>query len=175
MNQSQAGAIPVRHPDVLVAERNGTGLLSRHDAGSIPAGDTNEEHSWPMMRLVSQRRCLRRETDSISVWVAATAMGRRVMATYEPPKLEERVRFLRGLPRGERETTMTCTFCAGPAHPATGCVYGPRTIACRACTEQFWRWLRAHTNKMPRRRADRPGPTISFYEAAAKFRDTTGR
>ena len=23
--------------------------------------------------------------------------------------------------------TIACTFCAGPAHPATGCVYGPNT------------------------------------------------
>lgn len=55
-----------------------------------------------------------------------------------------------------------CTFCGGAAHPATGCVYGPRTIACRRCTEECWRWVKGHTN----RKGKRNGP--SFYEAAGK-------
>lgn len=62
-----------------------------------------------------------------------------------------------------------CTFCGGPAHPSTGCVYGPRTIACRACTVRFWAWVREHTNKSPRRRAGRVATELSFYEAATLF------
>lgn len=62
-----------------------------------------------------------------------------------------------------------CTFCGGPAHPSTGCVYGPRTIACRACTVRFWAWVREHTNKSPRRRAGRVTTELSFYEAATLF------
>lgn len=67
-------------------------------------------------------------------------------------------------------TSISCSFCCGPAHPATGCVYGPRTIACRACTVRFWTWLRQHVNKRPRRRPGRVEPSISFYEAATKWR-----
>ena len=63
---------------------------------------------------------------------------------------------------------MTCTFCRGAAHPATGCVYGSRTIACYACTIRFWTWMREHVNKKPRRREGRVIPSLSFYEAAAK-------
>ena len=63
---------------------------------------------------------------------------------------------------------MACTFCDGPAHPATGCVYGQHTIACHACTVRFWTWMREHVNKRPRRREGRAIPEISFYEAAAK-------
>jgi hypothetical protein len=70
---------------------------------------------------------------------------------------------------------MECNFCSGPAHPATGCVYGPKTIACRACTVRFWDWMRAHVNKMPRRRKAAVEPSVSFYEAAGKYRDHPGR
>ncbi len=63
----------------------------------------------------------------------------------------------------------TCSFCGGAAHPATGCVYGERTIACRRCTVQFWSWLLSHVNKKkPKRRAGRAEPSVSFYEAAGK-------
>jgi hypothetical protein len=67
-------------------------------------------------------------------------------------------------------TSCFCTFCSGPAHPATGCVYGPNTIACRACTVRFWTWLRQHVNKRPRRRPGSVVTAISFYEAATKWR-----
>ena len=40
---------------------------------------------------------------------------------------------------------MRCNFCGGAAHPATGCQYGQRVIACRSCTESFWRWVDKHT------------------------------
>ncbi len=65
---------------------------------------------------------------------------------------------------------MICNFCSGPAHPATGCVYGPNTIACRACTVSFWEWARAHVNKKPRRRDGAAEPSVSFYEAATKYK-----
>ncbi len=61
---------------------------------------------------------------------------------------------------------MICNFCGGPTHPATGCQYGPRTIACYRCTVECWRWVRLHTGKSPRRRPGRPTPGVSFYEAA---------
>lgn len=62
---------------------------------------------------------------------------------------------------------MQCSFCSSPAaHPATGCQYGPRTIACRECVESFWMWVRMHTNKRPRR-ARGVETALSFYEAAA--------
>ena len=53
---------------------------------------------------------------------------------------------------------MKCNFCGGAAHPATGCVYGPRTIACYSCTVDFWQWLQKHTNGKGRRK----GPC--FYD-----------
>lgn len=67
--------------------------------------------------------------------------------------------------------SIRCSFCGGPAHPATGCVYGPRTIACRRCTEEFWKWAREHTGKKARRRKARAPefePSVTFYEAAGK-------
>jgi hypothetical protein len=60
-----------------------------------------------------------------------------------------------------------CNFCHGPAHPATGCVYGPRTIACAACTRAFWTWVVRHTNGKARRRRA-VVPSVSFYEAAGR-------
>ncbi|MBX3204181.1 MAG: hypothetical protein KF764_03880 [Labilithrix sp.] len=64
---------------------------------------------------------------------------------------------------------MRCTFCSSPAaHPATGCQYGPRTLACRACVETFWVWMRSHTNKRARR-GHGPATALTFYEAATVF------
>jgi len=61
---------------------------------------------------------------------------------------------------------MRCSFCDSPAaHPATGCVYGPDTLACRRCVEQFWAWVRSHTNKRPRK-GKGPNTALTFYEAA---------
>lgn len=59
-------------------------------------------------------------------------MGRRVMATYEPPKLEERVRFLRGPPAHEGaifQEAESCTRTAGirvriPVAPPTFSPHG---------------------------------------------------
>ena len=63
---------------------------------------------------------------------------------------------------------ISCNFCQGPAHPATGCVYGPKTIACRGCTVQFWAWVRIHTNKRPRRSSKGAATAETFYEAAGR-------
>ena len=63
---------------------------------------------------------------------------------------------------------MTCNFCGGVAHPATGHAYGPRTIACRACTLDFWRWVERHTNGKGSRRARRVPVAETFYEHAAR-------
>ena len=61
--------------------------------------------------------------------------------------------------------TIRCNFCNDPAHPQTGCVYGPNTIACRACTVRFWAWVKDHTNKKARR-ASKAVPTArTFYES----------
>jgi len=62
---------------------------------------------------------------------------------------------------------VTCAFCGGPAHPATGCQYTATMIACRACTVDFWRWVRQHTNGRPRQRKGAV-TSVSFYEAAGK-------
>ncbi len=59
---------------------------------------------------------------------------------------------------------MKCAFCPNPAaHPATGCVYGARTLACRECVIRFWAWLRKHVNHGTRK--GRP----DFYQAAGKY------
>ena len=65
------------------------------------------------------------------------------------------------------EASIRCNFCHGPAHPATGCVYGARTIACMACTRDFWKWAIAHTNGKARKSKSGVLPSKSFYEAAA--------
>jgi hypothetical protein len=52
---------------------------------------------------------------------------------------------------------MTCFFCDGPAHPATGCQYTERALACWACTVRFWKWFREHQHKWP-----------AFYAAAGR-------
>lgn len=65
--------------------------------------------------------------------------------------------------------TVSCSFCNGVAHPATGCVYGERMIACRDCACNFWKWVKEHTNKKARRPKDgRILPNVNFYEAAGK-------
>jgi hypothetical protein len=46
----------------------------------------------PMMRLVSQRRCLRRETDSISVWAASTCARRVREAAGRSRRLSARTK-----------------------------------------------------------------------------------
>lgn len=67
-----------------------------------------------------------------------------------------------------------CKFCGDPAaHPATGCAYGPRTLACHACVVGFWAWMTAHTKKKAARRkrrdgTEKPATAMSFYEAAGK-------
>ena len=100
MNQSKAGAIPVRHPeDVLEAERIGSGFLNRASAGSTPAEDTltrretmstKRDSQFANHRLLryatgSRAGCLPAERGSIPLRGADT--GCRVMATDEPPKL----------------------------------------------------------------------------------------
>jgi hypothetical protein len=62
---------------------------------------------------------------------------------------------------------MTCNFCGGVAHPATGCVYGPRTIACGPCVREFWVWLRRHVNASGRKTRGR-SPALYFYECAGR-------
>ena len=63
---------------------------------------------------------------------------------------------------------MKCSFCGGPAHPATGSQLGKRTIACRRCNDEFWAWAKAHTNKRPRRKTGAVETKDTFYEAAGK-------
>jgi hypothetical protein len=61
---------------------------------------------------------------------------------------------------------MICSFCGDPAaHPATGCVYGSRTIACHACVVTFWRWVVRHTNGRHRGKVS----GVDFYAAAGKW------
>lgn len=61
---------------------------------------------------------------------------------------------------------MICSFCLSPAaHPATGCQYGPRTLACRDCVLSFWAWVKQHTRGRPRQRKG-VTPARSFYECA---------
>lgn len=63
---------------------------------------------------------------------------------------------------------MRCSFCLGVAHPATGCVYGPNTIACWCCVLTFWDWVKQHTNGRPRAKRG-PVTAMTFYEAAGLF------
>lgn len=68
---------------------------------------------------------------------------------------------------------MICSFCGSPAaHPATGCQYGPNTLACASCVRECWSWVRAHVNKRGRGNKGRGefAPGVTFYEAAAKYR-----
>ena len=38
---------------------------------------------------------------------------------------------------------MTCFFCQGPAHPATGHQLTPTVLQCKRCFLHFWAWYRA--------------------------------
>jgi hypothetical protein len=66
------------------------------------------------------------------------------------------------------DMSIRCNFCQGPAHPATGCVYGPKTIACYRCTREFWAWATRHINGKARANKNGVTPGVSFYEAAAR-------
>lgn len=59
---------------------------------------------------------------------------------------------------------MSCSFCGGPWHAATGCYYGERARACGRCVREFWAWLRGHMGRW-KARPGRP----DFYVAAAKW------
>lgn len=56
-----------------------------------------------------------------------------------------------------------CFFCGGAAHPATGCEYSARVLACGPCTRSFWKWMREWTNRAYKGRP-------SFYDAAGRWR-----
>lgn len=60
---------------------------------------------------------------------------------------------------------MSCFFCGGAAHPAVGCQYSPRVIACRACTVAFWKWFRQHMAKWSR--PNQPDFYASIFAPAA--------
>jgi len=57
---------------------------------------------------------------------------------------------------------MTCSFCGGAYHPASGCCYGVRVVACGPCVRDFWAWFRRHQHP-------RKGRSTSFYDAAAMW------
>jgi hypothetical protein len=38
---------------------------------------------------------------------------------------------------------VSCFFCKGPAHPATGHQVTPTVLACRGCYLHFFHWYRA--------------------------------
>lgn len=64
---------------------------------------------------------------------------------------------------------MTCFFCGGPAHPATGCQYSDNVVACRQCAVDFWAWFRAQQHKRERVYRDAKGRLhADFYAAAGK-------
>jgi hypothetical protein len=59
---------------------------------------------------------------------------------------------------------MLCSFCQiSRAHPSTGCQYAEQTLACHACTVEFWGWVRQRINSRPSRRVGGP----SFYDHVA--------
>lgn len=66
---------------------------------------------------------------------------------------------------------MKCFFCDDPAaHPATGCQYSERVLACRSCVVEFWRWLKGHFATRGRPGRDRRGRLqADFYSAAGKL------
>ena len=49
----------------------------------------------------------------------------------------------------EQGDAMTCFFCGGAAHPATGHRYTVNVLACRRCYEHFFRWYRARMRSNP--------------------------
>ncbi len=66
---------------------------------------------------------------------------------------------------------MSCFFCNGPAHPATGCQYSERVLACHQCVVDFWKWLRGHIATRSRPGRDKRGRMqADFYEAVEKGR-----
>lgn len=68
---------------------------------------------------------------------------------------------------------MRCFFCSGPAHPATGCQYSARVVACHRCVVEFWGWFKGHqwTRSRPPWR-DRQGRLhADFYGAVARGRE----
>jgi hypothetical protein len=65
-----------------------------------------------------------------------------------------------------------CSFCDNPAaHPATGCEYGPDTLACYYCVIETWKWVRNHTKGKSQRAVKQAAargrivPKLSFYES----------
>lgn len=70
---------------------------------------------------------------------------------------------------------MRCFFCGGAAHPASGCQYTERVIACGPCTRTTWKWVRQHVNKKGRRPRNGQRPSVGFYEAASKWLGVDGR
>jgi len=71
-------------------------------------------------------------------------------------------------------TSIRCAACKGVAHPASGCVYGPRTVVCGPCVRAAWAWVRQHTARYVR--VGPRGPRaryISFYAAAGAFAEPT--
>lgn len=58
---------------------------------------------------------------------------------------------------------MTCPFCHGASHPATGCEYTPTFVACHRCTVAFWSWALRWVNRRPK-----PGRS-DFYAAAGRW------
>lgn len=65
---------------------------------------------------------------------------------------------------------MKCFFCDNPAaHPATGCQYSERALACRACVDRFWTWFREQMAKRARVYRDKRGRLhADFYAAAGR-------
>jgi hypothetical protein len=65
---------------------------------------------------------------------------------------------------------MTCFFCGAPAaHPATGCQYSERVLACCRCSVGFWSWFREQMAKRARVYRDKRGRLhADFYAAAGR-------
>lgn len=53
---------------------------------------------------------------------------------------------------------MTCFFCRGCAHPASGCEYSARVVACGPCVREFWAWFIPWANGKGARKG------VLFYE-----------
>lgn len=59
---------------------------------------------------------------------------------------------------------MRCSFCNHPAaSPATGCQYTANTLACAACTREFWAWFRSHQYRGTK--ASKASGCPTFYES----------
>lgn len=101
--------------------------------------------------------------DTIAMMEDLVSRGELVHANWPAGECLARLREARELMEriageNERAAEVSCRFCGGPFHPATGCAYTATFVACGPCTRSFWAWFRPFMSSKGRRR----GP--AFYD-----------